>query len=149
MAKNHRRKKIDTAIENFRLTNSPADKDKILDEIFARVQTNDSFIVALNEEPMEIDAAIPIFKNMKAVFLRNKHDGKFFLATFTDLFEFARFNEAAGKIYTFMYVSAAKLLHDCSADDDTAEGIILNPVSENQFILTRDDVKNLLKAKNF
>lgn len=140
-------KKIDVAIENFRLTNSPADKDKIFDEIFARVQTNDSFIVALNEEPMEIDAAIPIFKNMKAVFLRNKHDGKFFLATFTDLFEFAIFNEAAGKIYTFMYISAAKLLHDCSADDDTAKGIILNPVSENQFVLTRDDVKNLLQSK--
>lgn len=134
-------KKIDAAIENFLRTNSSADKKRVLDEIFARVQADDSFIVALNEEPMQFDAFIPIFQNMKAVFLRNKHDGKNFLATFTNLFEFAKFNETTGQKSCFMFIPAQKLLIDCLQCGDTAEGIVLNPAG-NQFKLTRDMIKD-------
>lgn len=136
-------KKIDIAIEKFSRTNTEEDKNRVLNEIFSRVQKNESFIIALQNfgNGNFLDDVIPIFKNIKSVFLRNKHDGKYFLAAFTNLFEFAKFNESSERKFDFMYVPAKKLLHDCLNSDDDSEGIILNPAAENQFRLTQNMIK--------
>ena len=116
----------------------------MLDEIFSRLQLNDRFVVALHEPPMDFDYAMPIFQNMKSVFMRNKHDGKHCLAAFTNLSNFARFNEASGRIYSFMYVPARKLFVDCMNGGGIGDEIILNLRDENQFRLTQDLIEDLL-----
>lgn len=136
-------KKIDMAIECFYRTNSPEDKKRVLNEISSWAQKDENFIIALNEEPMQFDTFIPIFQNMKSVFLRNKHDGKYCLPAFTNLFEFAKFNEETGRKSCFMFVPVQKLLIDCMKGGGMGDEIILNPAG-NQFRLTRDIIKDLL-----
>ena len=125
-------KKIGIAIEKFCHTNTDEDKNRVLEEIFSRVQTNDHFIILLQNfgDGNFLDDVIPIFKNIKSVFLRNKHDGKYFLAAFTNLFGFAKFNESSGRKFDFIYVLAEKMLRDCLRSGYDSEGIILNPANE-------------------
>ena len=138
-------KRIDIAIENFCNTNTDEDKNRVLDEILSRVQMKGSFIIPFRNfgDGNFLDDVIPIFKNLKSVFLNSKRDGKIFLAAFTNLFEFAKFNESSEKNFEFRYVSVEKLLRDCLKNGDNSEGIVLNPAGENQFRLTRDMIKDL------
>ena len=140
-------KKIDAAIEKFCRTNTEEDKNYVLEEIISRAKNGGSFIIAQQNFGGDsiFDEFIPVFKNMKSLFLRNKKDGKYFLAAFTNLFEFARFNESSGRKFAFTYVPAEKLLHDCLRNDNSDEGIILNAAAENNFILTQDMVRSLFQ----